>query len=80
MASIGLPVPPGFTLTTEVCTHFYQNDCNYPKELTQQAFCLEICSRIRRSQGKSSNEGGQKAIQTLDLAWGFGDLWFIDVY
>ena len=37
MASIGLPVPPGFTLTTEVCTHFYQNECNYPKELTQQA-------------------------------------------
>eukprot|EP00913_Durusdinium_trenchii_P031570 g29562.t1 len=36
MASIGLPVPPGFTLTTEVCTHFYKNDCNYPKELTQQ--------------------------------------------
>ena len=37
MASIGLPVPPGFTLTTEVCTHFYQNDCQYPKELEQQA-------------------------------------------
>ena len=36
MASIGLPVPPGFTLTTEVCTHFYQNDCNYPKELNKQ--------------------------------------------
>ena len=37
MASIGLPVPPGFTLTTEVCTHFYQNGCQYPKELEQQA-------------------------------------------
>jgi pyruvate,orthophosphate dikinase len=36
MASIGLPVPPGFTLTTDVCTHFYQNDCQYPKELEQQ--------------------------------------------
>jgi len=36
MASIGLPVPPGFTLTTEICTYFYQNDCTYPKELTQQ--------------------------------------------
>ncbi|MCA9401032.1 MAG: hypothetical protein KC713_05360, partial [Candidatus Omnitrophica bacterium] len=28
-----LPVPPGFTITTEVCTHFYQNKKNYPKEL-----------------------------------------------
>ena len=41
MASIGLPVPPGFTLTTEVCTHFYQNDYNYPKELDKQARGLE---------------------------------------
>ena len=41
MASIGLPVPPGFTLTTEVCTHFYQNDCQYPKELEQQALLTD---------------------------------------
>ena len=33
MASIGLPVPPGFTITTEVCTHYYENDENYPNEL-----------------------------------------------
>ena len=26
MASIGLPVPPGFTITTEVCTAFYENN------------------------------------------------------
>ncbi len=36
MASLGLPVPPGFTVTTEVCTHYYDNDHNYPSELTQQ--------------------------------------------
>ena len=33
MASIGLPVPPGFTITTEVCTAFYDNDRHYPDEL-----------------------------------------------
>ncbi len=33
MASIGLPVPPGFTITTEVCTAFYVNDRHYPAEL-----------------------------------------------
>jgi pyruvate, orthophosphate dikinase len=36
MASIGLPVPPGFTLTTEVCTTFYDNNRKYPDDLQQQ--------------------------------------------
>ncbi len=36
MASIGLPVPPGFTITTEVCTAFYDNDRHYPAELKDQ--------------------------------------------
>jgi pyruvate,orthophosphate dikinase len=36
MASIGLPVPPGFTITTEVCTAFYDNDKKYPPELAGQ--------------------------------------------
>ncbi len=33
MASIGLPVPPGFTISTEVCTYFYKHDRKYPKTL-----------------------------------------------
>ncbi|PPQ36983.1 pyruvate, phosphate dikinase [Rhodopila globiformis] len=36
MASIGLPVPPGFTITTEVCTAFYENHRNYPADLKDQ--------------------------------------------
>src|SRR5450755_2386526 len=36
MASIGLPVPPGFTITTEVCTAFYDNDKRYPGDLMPQ--------------------------------------------
>ena len=36
MAGIGLPVPPGFTLTTEVCTAFYQNQRKYPNDLDGQ--------------------------------------------
>ena len=36
MASIDLPVPPGFTITTEVCTAYYDNDKNYPPELKAQ--------------------------------------------
>src|SRR5574339_898848 len=33
MTRIGLPVPPGFTITTEVCTHFYQNGKKFPSQL-----------------------------------------------
>lgn len=36
MASIGLPVPPGFTITTEVCTWYYQHERQYPADLEAQ--------------------------------------------
>lgn len=36
MNKIGLPVPPGFTITTEVCTAFYELGQNYPSELAAQ--------------------------------------------
>ncbi|MBM3593580.1 MAG: pyruvate, phosphate dikinase [Alphaproteobacteria bacterium] len=36
MASIGLPVPPGFTITTEVCTAYYDNGQKYPGDLAAQ--------------------------------------------
>jgi pyruvate, orthophosphate dikinase len=36
MSNLGLPVPPGFTITTEVCTYFYDKDKTYPKELAAQ--------------------------------------------
>ena len=36
MANLGLPVPPGFTITTEVCTYYYANKQQYPKELKDQ--------------------------------------------
>ena len=36
MTNIGLPVPPGFTISTEVCAYFYANKKKYPKELEKQ--------------------------------------------
>ena len=36
MSRIGLPVPPGFTITTEVCTYYYDNRKSYPKDLDGQ--------------------------------------------
>ncbi|MDP3870678.1 pyruvate, phosphate dikinase [Phenylobacterium sp.] len=36
MSSLGLPVPPGFTITTEACVHYYSNDKTYPEGLKEQ--------------------------------------------
>src|SRR5688572_7230420 len=36
MCRIGLPVPPGFTITTEVCTYYYANKRTYPATLRSQ--------------------------------------------
>ncbi|MEC9401774.1 MAG: pyruvate, phosphate dikinase, partial [Pseudomonadota bacterium] len=36
MSSLGLPVPPGFTITTEVCTWYYEHEKSYPDALTAQ--------------------------------------------
>jgi len=36
MCSLGLPVPPGFSITTEVCTAFYANDRSFPADLRPQ--------------------------------------------
>ncbi len=33
MCKLNIPVPAGFTITTDCCTEYYQNGCNYPKEL-----------------------------------------------
>ncbi len=50
MTRIGLPVPPGFTITTEVCTYFYDHKRTYPPELDAQ---VEIAlGRIEKSVGK----------------------------
>ena len=45
MASLGLPVPPGFTITTEVCTHFYANDRAYPPDLKAEVEAALGCDR-----------------------------------
>ena len=50
MAQLGLPVPPGFTITTEVCTYFYQHGKTYPKELKRQV--AAALAEIGRITGK----------------------------
>ncbi|MBI2070842.1 MAG: pyruvate, phosphate dikinase [Elusimicrobia bacterium] len=47
MTKLGLTVPPGFTITTEVCTHYYQRNQQYPKTLEAQV--EEALGRIEAS-------------------------------
>ncbi|OYV85124.1 MAG: pyruvate, phosphate dikinase, partial [Acidiphilium sp. 21-68-69] len=57
MASIGLPVPPGFTITTEVCTAFYDNDRAYPEGLREQvdAALAKVEAEVGRRFGDKHN-------------------------
>jgi pyruvate,orthophosphate dikinase len=55
MASIDLPVPPGFTITTEVCTAYYDNDRNYPAELHGQV--AEALARIEAAVDRKFGDG-----------------------
>ena len=50
MANLGLPVPPGFTITTEVCTYYYQNEKTYPADLEEQVNAA--LARLGRSLGR----------------------------
>src|SRR5438034_5189644 len=50
MTRIGLPVPPGFTITTEVCTYYYEHKKTYPKEL--KAEVEAALRRVEQLMGK----------------------------
>jgi pyruvate,orthophosphate dikinase len=56
MTSLGLPVPPGFTITTEVCTYFYGHKQTYPKELEAQV--RTALSKVEKIMGRKF--GGRK--------------------
>ncbi|MDR1382717.1 MAG: pyruvate, phosphate dikinase [Planctomycetaceae bacterium] len=51
MAKIGLPVPAGFTISTEVCTYYYANGNSYPPELTAQVEAA--LAQIEQAMGKT---------------------------
>jgi pyruvate,orthophosphate dikinase len=51
MANLGLSVPPGFTITTDVCTYYYAHDKEYPKDLRAQVD--RALAQVGRIAGKS---------------------------
>jgi pyruvate,orthophosphate dikinase len=83
MANLGLPVPPGFTIPTSVCTYFYAHDKSYPKELkTQVEKALDHVGKVTgkafgdpknpllvsvRSGGRASMPGMMDTVLNLGL-------------
>ena len=56
MTQMGLPVPPGFTLSTDVCTYFYANEKSYPQTLETQM--RKAMARVEKAMGRKF--GGRK--------------------
>ncbi len=50
MVNLGLPVPPGFTITTELCTYFYDHDKTYPKSLEKEVD--KALKKLEKEMGK----------------------------
>ena len=63
--NLKLPVPPGFTVTTEVCTYYYANKRTYPKTLNAQV--KESMERMEKITGKKF--GDEKNPLLLLLSW-----------
>ncbi len=49
MCNLGIPVPPGFTITTEMCTYYYQNNKQVPKELEKEV--NDAIARVEKIMG-----------------------------
>src|SRR5438045_9138200 len=60
MTRIGLPVPPGFTITTEVCTHFYAHNRSYPREL--EAEMAAALAKVENSVGKEFGRSEERRV------------------
>ena len=57
MSNLGIPVPPGFTITTDVCAYFYDNERSYPEELmvSIDAAMTQIESILGNGFGSTDN-------------------------
>jgi len=60
MSRIGLPVPPGFTITTEVCTYYYDKKKTYPKSLD-----AEVKAAVKRVEKIMSTKFGDQSAMPM---------------
>jgi pyruvate, orthophosphate dikinase len=63
MASLGLPVPPGFTITTEVCTYFYANNKTYPKDLEE--LCAAALTKVEKTVGRKFGDAANPLLVSV---------------
>ena len=63
MTNLGIPVPPGFTITTEVCTHYYANEHNYPSELQSQV--EEAISKTEDTMGRKFGDPSNPLLMSV---------------
>src|SRR6266508_1146084 len=63
MANLGLPVPPGFTITTAVCTHYYENGNAYPKNLREQVSAA--LAEVGRITGRAFGDGNNPLLVSV---------------
>ena len=63
MASLGLPVPPGFTLTTNVCTSYYENKETYPEDMDAQI--AGGIGHIEKLTGKKFGDAGNPLLVSV---------------
>src|SRR5437660_9683585 len=63
MSNLGLPVPPGFTITTEVCTPFYAHDKSYPPELEAQV--ADALSAVERALGTKVGDSAKPLLVSV---------------
>ena len=63
MSNLGLPVPPGFTITTECCTHFYKNGSAYPDDLKAQVD--EALKTVEHLVGKTFGDAAKPLLVSV---------------
>src|SRR3954454_9905110 len=63
MASLGLPVPPGFTITTEVCTYYYAEGKTYPRELERAV--VAALATVEKITGKTFGDAANPLLVSV---------------
>src|SRR4051812_23772049 len=63
MTNIGVPVPPGFTISTEVCTYFYEHGKTYPPELKNTV--ADNLARVEKSVGRKFGDRGKPLLVSV---------------
>ena len=63
MTNLGIPVPPGFTISTDVCAAFYENNRKYPAGLEEEV--LSTLDRLEKVMGKKLGDAGDPLLVSV---------------